>query len=212
MLEPFDVATAAPQITYAYRDLEEVDDPARIRWRAMWDSNYNDGLPGGIYMQCYPVVRKTSEAAWIDPHAYRLATKQPWEEGAPAYEWNLSDPSNHKLVYDRSGSAWAKPTRAEALRSLGVRLTRWSVKVERDVKRVNAACDVAAALLSAPTWKDAPDHALFLDSAPASAHKIRLAQEDSPLAVALRRLKWQYERGAMERCDHVEAVLKEFAG
>lgn len=210
MLKPFDLTSATPQIIYSHKDLAEVDDPDRIRWRAMWDSNYHDGLPGGIYVQCYPVVRKTREAAWIDPHAYRQATKQPWEEGAPAYEWNLSDPSLHKLVYDRSGSAWAKPTRAAALRSLGVRLTRWSQRTRRDVERVNAACDVAAALLSAPTVTDGPDHAMFWDNNPASAYKIRLADEDSPLAAALRRLKWRYERGEIEKCEHVEAVLKEF--
>lgn len=209
MLKPFDADLNKPQIWYNEPDLAETDDPDNIRWRAFWDRDYSTGLPNGIQMYAYPVVRKTPEAAWINTNPLRQLKR--WDEDKRVYEWS-NDYQTLKLVYDRSGSAWAKPTRAEALRSLGVRLTRWSVKVERDVKRVNAACDVAAALLSAPTFAGAPEHTVFCDSAPASDHKIRLAQEDSPLAVALRRLKWQYERGAMERCDHVEAVLKEFAG
>ena len=209
MLKPFDADLNKPQIWYSEPDLAETDDPDNIRWRAFWDRNYSTGLPSGIQMYAYPVIRKTREAAWINTNPLRQLKR--WEEDRSIYEWN-NEYQTLKLVYDRSGSAWAKPTRAGALRSLGFRLTRWSVKVERDVKRVNAACDVAAALLSAPTWKDSPDHALFFDSTPASDHKIRLAQEDSPLAVALRRLKWQYEGGAMERCEHIEAVLREFAG
>lgn len=192
MLKPFDRLPSGPQIWYNEPDLADTDDPERIRWRAMWDRDYSTGLPSGIRMYAYPVVRKTREAAWINTNPLRPLKR--WDEDKRVYEWN-NDYQTLELVYDRSGSAWAKPSRAGALRSLGVRLTRWSVKVERDVKRVNAACDVAAALLSA-----------------ASDHKIRLAQEDSPLGAALRNLKWQYERGAMERCDHVEAVLKEFAG
>ena len=209
MLKAFGADLSKPQIWYNEPDLAETDDPESIRWRAIWGRDYSTGLPRGIWMYAYPVVRKTREAAWINTNPLRQLKR--WDEDKRVYEWN-NDYQTLKLVYDRSGSAWAKPTRAEALHSLGVRLTRWSVKVERDVERVNAACDVAAALLSAPTWKDAPDHAMFCDRAPASDHKIRLAQEDSPLAVALRNLKWQYERGAMERCDHIESVLKEFAG
>jgi DNA-binding GntR family transcriptional regulator len=105
--------------------------------------------------------------------------RQPWEEGAPAHEWVLSDARYHKLVYDGSGSAWAKPTRAAALRSLGIRLMRWSAAVRRDVERVNDACDVAEALLTV----DAAGARVFTAgghyggaSCSASAFKIRLAE------------------------------------
>jgi hypothetical protein len=166
----------------AYREFEGVDDPDRIRWRATWHRSYNTGLPVGIELTPYPVVRKTPCGAWVDPHAYRQATKQPWEDGAPGNEWLLSDKKLWKFVHDSSGSAWAKPTRAAALRSLGVRLTRWSSAVRRDVERVNAACDVAEALLSRDSWVDASDGVLFGPGAEARLHKIALADEDSPLA------------------------------
>lgn len=209
MLKPFSANPHEPQIWYNEPDLAETDDPERIRWRAFWDRDYSTGLPSGIQMYAYPVVRKTPEAAWINTSPLRQLKR--WDEGEKVYEWN-NDYQTLKLVYDRSGSAWAKPTRAEALRSLGIRLTRWSQKARRDVERVNAACDVADALLSSSTWKDGPDHAIFWDNHPASAHKIALADEATPLAVALRQLKWRYSRGDIEKCAHIEAVLKEFAG
>lgn len=211
MLMAFDADLSKPQIRYNEPDLAETDDLERIRWRALWDSNYSNGLPGGIQMFAYPVVRKTREAAWINTNPLRQLKR--WDEGEKVYEWN-NDYQILKLVYDRSGSAWAKPTRAGALQSLGIRLTRWSTKARRDVERVNAACDVAGALLSAPEAKNAPDHAVFFGSASASAsvHKIALADDDAPLAAALRHLKWRYGRGDMEKCDIIEAVLREFPG
>jgi hypothetical protein len=199
------LASQEGTIRYGWEDLSEVDDPERIRWRAIWDSNYTNGLPGGIFMECYPVVRKTRCGAWIDPHAYRQATKQPWEEGAPVREWNLSDKSLHRFVHDGSGSAWAKPTRADALHSLGVRLTRWSARARHDVERVNAACDVAAALL---TEGQAGGRPVFHKARLDSGMRIRLADDDSALAAALRHLVWRYNSGQMEKCDAVEAVVK----
>jgi len=196
-----------PRVLDAYKEFEGVDDPDRIRWRATWHLSYSTGLPAGIELTPYPVARKTPCGAWVDTYAYRQATKQPWEDGAPGNEWNLSDKGLWKFVHDRSGSAWAKPTRAEALRSLGVRLMRWSVKTRRDVERVNAACDVAEALLSRDSWTDTAEHLLFGPGAEARRHKIALADDDSPLAAALRRLKYQYGRGGAAPCEHVEAVL-----
>lgn len=209
MLKPFDADLDKPQIWYNEPDLAETDDPYNIRWRAFWDRNYSTDMPDGIKMCAYPVVRKTQKAAWINTSPLRQLKR--WHEDEKVYEWN-NDFQALKQVYDSSRSAWAKPTRAGALRSLGFRLTRWSEKTRRDVERVNAACDVAAALLSAPTVVDGPGHAIFWDNHPASGHKIALADENTPLAVALRRLKWQYERGDIEKCAHIEAVLKEFAG
>lgn len=203
---------ATPKITYALREFEDVDDPDRIRWRARWDSAYDTGLPGGIFMECYPVVRKTPCGAWIDPQAYRQATKQPWEEGAPANRWVPSYARLHKFVYDRSGASWAKPTRALALHSLGIRLTRWSAKVRRDIQRVNAACRVAEALLSCESWADAPEHTPFgPGSTAASRHVIRLSDDDGPLAVALRNLKFWHRAGKVAP-EHVDAVVAAMMG
>jgi len=178
-----DPEPATPKITYGWEELSETDAPNEIRWRAVWHSDYGTGLPIGIVMECYPVVRKTSCGAWIDPHAYRQATKQPWEEGAPAYEWVVSEPSLHRFVYDRSGSAWAKPTRAAALHSLGIRLARWSGKVRRDVARVNAACRVAEALLTCASWADRSEHHVFWPGSEASRHVIRVEEDASELDV-----------------------------
>jgi hypothetical protein len=203
-LDSFSVATPkdAPRIVDAYREFEGVDDPDRIRWRATWHRSHDTGLPVGIELTPYPVARKTPCGAWVDPHAYYARTYRDAQ-----HEWKLSDKRLWKFVHDRSGSAWAKPTRAEALRSLGIRLCRWSSAVRRDVERVNAACDVAEALLTVEKWSADTPHATFCASAPATGHKIVLADEDSPLAAALRHLRYQYGRGNMEKCDHVEAVL-----
>lgn len=134
-----------PEIRYTMPEFEGVDDPDAIRWRAGWDSCMSTGVPVGIEMQCYPVTRKTPRAAWIDPYAFRELVE--WTEVGTTHSWNLSDPSMHKLVYDRSIAGWAKPTQAEALRSLGARLTRWSARTRYDIDRLNAACDVAGALI-----------------------------------------------------------------
>jgi len=166
-----------PRIVDAYREFEGVDDPDHIRWRATWYRDSSTGLPVGIVLTPYPVARKTPCGAWVDPLAYRQATKQPWEKGAPASEWLLSDKEMWKFVHDRSGASWAKPTRAEALRSLGIRLTRWSAKVRRDVERVNAACDVAEALLSCATFAERTGHEMFWKGSEARIHKIRLTDE-----------------------------------
>jgi hypothetical protein len=166
-----------PCIVDAYREFEGVDDPDHIRWRATWHRHWDTGLPVGIELTPYPVARKTPCGAWVDPVAFRQATKQPWEDGAPANEWLLSDKRLWKFVHDRSGSAWAKPTRAEALYSLGVRLTRWSAKVRRDVERVNAACDVAGALLSCESWAGRSEHHAFWPGSEAWRHRIHVSDD-----------------------------------
>ena len=165
---------SAPRIFYTHHDFEGVDDPAKIRWRAYWADD-NDALPAGIELRCYPVVRKTPCGAWIDPYAYRYPTAI-LEDGSHM-AWNTTDDARLlRFVYDRSNAAWAKPTRDGALRSLGIRLCRWSQKLEREVARMNAACDVADVLLSAPDFKGKPDHAVFWTSSPASVFKLKSDQ------------------------------------
>lgn len=164
-----------PRIVDAYKEFEGVDDPDRIRWRATWHRAYDTGLPVGIELTPYPVARKTPCGAWVDPLAFRKLKE--WTDAGARREWSLSDKGLWKFVHDRSGSSWAKKTRAEALYSLGVRLTRWSAKVRRDVERVNAACDVAEALLSCESWADRSEHHAFWPGAEASCHKVRLADQ-----------------------------------
>jgi len=161
-----------PRIVDTYREFEGVNDPDRIRWRATWHRHWDTGLPVGIELTPYPVARKTTCGAWVDPLAYYARTY-----GDAQHEWKLSDKGLWKFVHDGSGSAWAKPTRAEALRSLGIRLTRWIAKVRRDVARVNAACDVAEALLSCESFATRSGHEMFWPGYEARRHKIRLADD-----------------------------------
>lgn len=134
----------AIQVGHGMDDLG--DDPAKHRWRAWWVPSY-DGVIGGVELLAYPVTSLTPSGAWIDTTAGRQASKQPWEEGAPGYEWvYYSGPRKDKWMADRSGSAWAKPTRDEAVRSLAVRLARWTGHLARDVNRARQCAEALAAL------------------------------------------------------------------
>lgn len=125
------------------------DTPNKHRWRAWWDKDYN-GRVVGIALQAYPVTRVTPQGAWIDPYAYTQATRQPWEDGAPAEEWVTSD-VGLRWVSDDGAQAWAKQTKEQALASLVVRLTRWAQHAMNDVKRVIASADAACALFAEDT-------------------------------------------------------------
>lgn len=119
------------------------DDPAKHRWRAQWFPGDASGEVGGISLQAYPVIRLTPAGAWIDTCAYRQATKQPWEEGAPALEWVTSKTrSCHRWVGNESGQAWAKPTMELAIQSIAVRLERWTARIASD--RIRAMSAVVA--------------------------------------------------------------------
>lgn len=139
--------TFAPDLAirsgYAMGDLG--DNADTHRWRAWWATSY-DNVVTGIELLAYPVTRRTPSGVWIDTAAGRQATRQPWEEGAPAYEWTHYGKGVPKWLSDGSGSAWAKPTRDEAIRSLAIRLTRWSGHLTRDVKRARQCAEVLAVL------------------------------------------------------------------
>jgi hypothetical protein len=103
------------------------DDPALHRWRAWWANGTGDWRDGlGIELRCYPIVRKTNAGAWIAHHAY-------WNGK------NWKHISAAKLVMDKSGSAWAKPTRDEAVRSIAIRLSRWFAIQRHSVHKLKAA-------------------------------------------------------------------------
>lgn len=148
MLEFFDRVTVTPELAtrvgYGMADLG--DNPDTHRWRAWWATSY-DNIVTGVELLAYPVTGLTPSGAWIDTIAGRQASKQPWEEGAPGYEWAFyAAPRKDKWMANGSGSAWAKPTRDEAVRSLAVRLTRWTGHLARDVKRARQCAEALAKL------------------------------------------------------------------
>ena len=103
------------------------DDMAKHRWRAWWAAGTGDWRDGlGIELRCYPVVRTTPAGVWIAHHAY-------WN-GA-----NWKSITAAKWVLNGSGSAWAKPTQDDAVRSLAVRLSRWATIQQNSVHRLKAA-------------------------------------------------------------------------
>ncbi len=119
------------------------DEPAKLRWRGHWDARSDDVI--SIAVQAYPVVRTTTCGAWIDPDAYVQATRQPWEEGAPGYDWVLSG-TDLKWVSNDGSQAWAKQTREEAIFSLAVRLSRWAGRLHQERARCRAAAESLAIL------------------------------------------------------------------
>lgn len=120
------------------------DNPQTHRWRAQWHRGWNDRVEG-IELCPYPVVRKTTCGAWIDPYAYVIATKQPWEDGVPQEEWVVHE-DHLRWVSDTGAQAWAKPTRAEAINSLAVRLSRWADKTYAATRDIQAAAAVLSTL------------------------------------------------------------------
>ena len=140
---------------YDARDLG--DDATAHRWRAWWRQGYSDLGVNGIVLRAYPVIRATPVGAWIDTDATRQATKQPWEEGAPALEWTKGNWHKTRWVSNTSGAAWAKTTREAAIYSLAVRLDRWATNIAREARRAKQAADVMAELR--------PDLARFSDRA-----------------------------------------------
>ena len=142
--DPFGKVKVEPSIqSYGYEDLG--DNPATHRWRAQWSYNYY-GSCDGIYLTAHPVLKLTPCGAWIAEYSYRQATKQPWEEGAPAMEWVIDSSGKKRFIHNNSGQGWAKPTREEALHSLAIRLTRWTNNIRREVEKARSAANALMAL------------------------------------------------------------------
>lgn len=127
-----------PSITkWGFEDLG--DDPDKHRWRAQWALSDVNGIVGGIQLHAYPVIKVNPASVWIDEWAGRQATKQPWEEGAPDMEWVSFGHVKRRLLHNGSGQAWAKPTQEEAIRSLAIRLCRWTSHLRSEVERAESA-------------------------------------------------------------------------
>jgi hypothetical protein len=128
-LDAFISVVGKREILQSYDQTDLGDDPSAHRWRAWWLQGYSDLPVDGIELRAYPVTRLTPVGAWIDTDAFREATKQPWEEGAPGLAWTKADWHKTRWVSDTSGAAWAKPTREAAIYSLAKRLDRWATNI-----------------------------------------------------------------------------------
>ena len=142
-----------PAITkWSFEDLGDEPDKHRWRaWRALSDVN---GITGGIELRAYPVIKVNPMSVWINADGYREATKQPWEDGAPAMEWAPFDPAwmKKRLCHNGSGSAWAKPTQDEAIHSLAIRLCRWTNKLRNEIERAESAAKALEQLRPDLSW------------------------------------------------------------
>lgn len=136
MLLPFAVEEPEVKIRYAEFD----DDPSAIRWRAWWDSKGE--IIRGIQVTAYPVLKVTPAGAWIDPHAYHHG------------EW-VTLKNSKRWVSNDGGSAWAKPTKADAVASIAIRHKRWISHAYGDVGYLLAATYALEKLL--PAFKEQCD-------------------------------------------------------
>ena len=134
-----------PAITkWSYEDLG--DEPEKHRWRAWWALSDMDNTTGGIELRAYPVIKVNPASVWIDEWATRQVTKQPWDEGAPGMEWVSCGHVKRRLLHNGAGAAWAKPTQDEAIRSLAIRLCRWTSHISNDLRRAKSAIDALEVL------------------------------------------------------------------
>ena len=129
MLVPFSLElTKVPTIhCYGYDDLG--DDPLSHRWRATWEQ---DG--SGIWLQAFPVIRNTPTGVWIAKYAYRRSGVWDYEE---VYK---------RWISNKSGASYAKPTKDEAIKSLAIRLTRWTCRIKAEYDRAMSAAEALASL------------------------------------------------------------------
>lgn len=132
-----------PAITkWPFEDLG--DEPDKHRWRAWWALSDVNGITDGIELRAYPVIKVNQASVWINADGYREATRQPWEDGAPDLKWVPFDAGwmRRRILHDGASAAWAKPTQEEAIRSLAIRLCRWTTHIARDAERAASAIRV----------------------------------------------------------------------
>lgn len=138
-------AQMEPSITkWGFEDLG--DEPDLHRWRAWWVTDGNSHV-SGIELRAYPVIKKNYASVWINADAYRERTRE-------GKQWEPFDPKwmKKRLLHNDSGSAWAKPTQEEAIRSLAVRLTRWANHLARDLEKARSAADALEKLRPNHEW------------------------------------------------------------
>lgn len=134
-LVPFDMKIEmSPHLSkYGFEDLH--DAPHLHRWRAGWSPGNNRNEVSGIYLQAYRVTKSTPCGAWIDVDS--------WRSGG---DWQGSDWHKKRWVSNDGRQSWAKPTQEEAIKSIAIRLTRWSQNLARDMDRIISAADALAKL------------------------------------------------------------------
>ena len=114
---------------WSFEDLG--DDPEKHRWRAWWALSDVDNITGGIELRAYPVIKVNPASVWIDE----------WGDIRPDGMWESYEgkPIKKRLCHNGAGSAWAKPTQEEAIRSLAIRLCRWTNKIAHEAERAASA-------------------------------------------------------------------------
>lgn len=136
------------------------EDPETLRWRAWWDGTFDAATQ--IEMKAYPIVGRTRCGVWIDPEAYYTPSS-----------WVMGLKKNRRWVSNNAASSWAKPTHAEALTSLFVRLDRWSSRLCGDIIKVLNAADLVV--------KVSPDHKWLHDRVKGSIKAVAEGKEPDPL-------------------------------
>ena len=123
-----------PSITkWSYEDLG--DDPEKHRWRAWWALSDIGSQTGGIELRAHPVIKVNPASVWIDQWAeYRHG------------KWHDCGHVKRRLLHNDANSAWAKPTQDDAIRSLAVRLCRWTGHLTRELQRAESAIKVMETL------------------------------------------------------------------
>jgi hypothetical protein len=144
-LVPFTRIPAADDgVWYTPNELGDV--PDSHRWRAQWFRGVYDGDPVGIIVQAHPVLRLTPKGAWIYPYG---------DVGNVFFANDRQQRLVRRWVSNDGSSAWAKPTREEALHSLAVRLERWATHVRDDLDKILESADAIERLV--------PELALYAD-------------------------------------------------
>ena len=126
-LVPFGYKSSdTPAIVFDYGCQNIGDKPHLHRWRAWWDYGMNEEVTN-IRLSAYPVIKLTTQGAWIDPipdmHVGRLSGQK-------------------RIVFNGCRASWAKETQDDAIRSLAVRLSRWSNHIARDRRKALEAASV----------------------------------------------------------------------
>lgn len=120
-----------PAIVFDYGCQNIGDKPHLHRWRAWWDYGMNEEVTN-IRLSAYPVIKLTPQGAWIDPFASAMT------HGA------LS--GGKRIVFNGCRASWAKETQEDAIKSLAVRLSRWSRHIANDRRKALEAATVLEAL------------------------------------------------------------------